>query len=179
MTEDLIWRFFINQPRQVSSKVCRRGRAATLFSSARRLGIITRRRTSNIKRCAMLMKELFRGRSSVASVAQGGLGPAPRAARPPSALHLAKRAVAHDILYNLGDTPVITRLRARWCLCGAARARWCPSGAAPAPQKPCHSVAGPLARRFGTPELCARSVEFARARSRSRSRSNTSTSLTI
>lgn len=127
MTEDLIWRFFINQPRQVSSKVCRRGRGEILFSSARTaLGLITRTDgTSNIKRCAMLMKELFRGRSSVASVAQGGLGPAPRAARPPSALHLAKRAVAHDILYSALTWGILPSLHAcaRAGACAELRAR--------------------------------------------------------
>ena len=126
MTEDLIWRFFINQPRQVSSKVCRRGRGATLFSSARTARPHHPvRRTSNIKRCAMLMKELFRGRSSVASVAQGGLGPAPRAARPPSALHLAKRAVAHDILYSALTWGILPSLHAcaRAGACAELRAR--------------------------------------------------------
>ena len=129
-----------------------------------------------------ILKGAFDERSlSGSSVAQGGPGPAPRAARPPARAAPRQTRCGPRISFLLPEPGGYSRhyTPARWCLCGAARARWCPSGAAPAPQKPCHSVAGPLARRFGTPELCARSVEFARARSRSRSRSNTSTSLTI
>ena len=60
------------------------------------------------------------------SVAQGGPGPAPRAAQPPArAVPCQTRCGPRYPFFcrNPGDTPVTTRLRARWCLCGAARAR--------------------------------------------------------
>ena len=70
------------------------------------------------------MKELFRGRSSVESVAKvaPGLRRAPRNLQ--RAPYLAKRAAAHDILSSPGTRGYSRHYTpARWCLCGAARAR--------------------------------------------------------
>jgi len=114
------------------------------------------RRSSFFLLGAMLIDERTLSGSQLRGVrGQGGPGPAPRAAQPPArAVPCQTRCGPRYPFFcrNPGDTPVITRLRAGACAELRARARWCPSGAVPAPQKPCHSVAGPLARRFGPPE---------------------------
>lgn len=115
------------------------------------------RRTSNILKGAMLIDE----RTLSGSQLRGVRGPRwPRACAARRATSSARRTLPNALRptisfllpepggYSRHYTPARALVPVRSC----ARARWCPSGAVPAPQKPCHSVAGPLARRFGPPE---------------------------
>jgi len=158
-TNDQIWSVssscFVKNEKQFV-KVCRRDRGEILFSSAWTPHHIGPDDQAILKG-AMLIDE----RTLSGSQLRGVRGPRwPRACAARRATSSARRTLPNALrptisflLPEPGDTPVITRLRAGACAeLRARRARWCPSGAVPAPQKPCHSVAGPLARRFGPPE---------------------------